>query len=187
MTVVDADGHLVEPFRAGNESALHSLYDRHGGLIYRIALASLGNPADAEDVCQATFVSAWRGRHTFDPKAGTLAGWLVGIVRRRTIDRLRVLARERNAHHAALEATPQERTAWAAHADEIVDRLLVADELARLPEAQRRVLELAFFDDFTHAQIAGMTGLPLGTVKSHLRRGLLQLRHRWEADGVFAD
>ncbi len=61
---------------------------------------------------------------------------------------------------------------------------MIADELGQLPDAQRRVLELAFFDDLTHSQIAALTGIPLGTVKSNLRRGLLQLRRRWEVDGV---
>jgi len=67
-------------------------------------------------------------------------------------------------------------------ADTVVDRLVVADELRVLEPAQRRVLELSFFDDLTHVQIAALTGMPLGTVKSHLRRGLARLRSRWEVD-----
>ena len=174
------DADLAAAFPNGSDEVLRAVYDRYAPLLYRIALAALPSRSDAEDVTQSTFVSAWQGRRTYDPSLGSLPTWLVGIVRRRIIDRLRVSERERLALHAA-SSSPR------AHAeppgtDRIVDRIVVADELARLPAAQRRVLELAFFDDLTHSQIAALTGIPLGTVKSQLRRGLLQLRRRWEVD-----
>ena len=68
--------------------------------------------------------------------------------------------------------------------DSIADRMLVVDELSRLPVAQRQVLELAFYDGLTHIQIAETTGIPVGTVKSHVRRGLTRLRRRWEVDSA---
>jgi RNA polymerase sigma factor (sigma-70 family) len=174
----DPDAGLAAAFAGGSDEVLRALYDRYGALVYRIALSLLHSAAEAEEVTQATFVSAWRGRHTFDPKTGSLAGWLVGIARNRSIDRLRTFERDRLVRsavelHADLH-TPPSAT------DRVVDRMVVADELGRLPEAQRRVLELAFFDDLTHTQISSVTGMPLGTVKSNLRRGLQRLRHRWE-------
>ncbi len=180
---VDAD--LAASFRTGGDDVLRDVYGRYASLVFRIALAALPTRADAEEVTQATFVSAWQGRHTFNPQAGTLAGWLVGIVRRRTIDRLRVVERERLATHAA-ESGGSPQSEATSGPERVIDRIVVADELGRLPDQQRRVLELAFFDDLTHTQIAVLTGMPLGTVKSHLRRGLLQLRRRWEVDGVIA-
>ncbi len=191
MTGADSDAELAAAFSQGDEHVLRAVYDRYSPLVYRIALGSLPTQGDAEEVTQATFVSAWQGRATYDREAGPLGSWLVGIVRRRAIDRLRVIGRERLAERAA-----QTMVSGAAGAgslgeadrspgpERIVDRLVIADELGRLPQAQRRVLELAFFDDLTHNQIAALTGMPLGTVKSNVRRGLMQLRRRWEVDGV---
>jgi RNA polymerase sigma factor (sigma-70 family) len=174
----------AEAFAAGEEWALRAAYEQHAELIYRVALRALGQVSDAEDVVQATFVSAWRGRDTFDPRRGSLAGWLVGIGRRRTIDVLRARLRDQRDVTALAATEPADPSSRDDLAQRAVDVVVVADGLAELPEPQRRVLELAFFDDLTHHQIAAATGLPLGTVKSHVRRGMTRLRHRLEAAGV---
>ena len=174
---------LAERFRSGDETSLRELYERYGGLVHRLGLSCLGAHHEAEDVTQATFVAAWRGRETYDPQRGTLAGWLLGIARRQVVDRLRVRQRE----EGAIAAAGQEIGVGYSEEpvpERVLDRLVVADELRQLPDEQRRVVELAFFDDLTHVQIAGVTGLPLGTVKSHLRRGLVRLRTRREVDGA---
>ena len=173
---------LAERFRGGDETVLRDVYDRYGGLVHRVGLSCLASHHDAEDVTQATFVAAWRGRASFDPSRGTLAGWLLGIARRQVLDRLRVIQRDHGIAAAVRQTGP-------GYSDEpvperVVDRLVLLDELRQLTAEQRRVVELAFFDDLTHVQIAGVTGLPLGTVKSHLRRGLARLRTRWEVDGA---
>ncbi len=178
-----ADRLLGERFRAGDETALPEMYGRYGGLVHRVGLACLPGRHDAEDLTQATFVAAWRGRQTYDPDRGTLAGWLLGIARRQAVDRLRVLRRERTVTDAVIRHSPPAYSQEPAP-DQVIDRIVVLDELSRLGDEQRRVLELAFFDDLTHVQIASLTGLPLGTVKSHLRRGLARLRRRWEVDGA---
>lgn len=179
------DQWVTALFVSGDDSALRTVYDRHGPLVYRIASAMLRSTPDAEDVTQSTFVSAWRGRNTFDPKSGTLAGWLVGIARRRAVDQMRVIDRERRTHQALADRSVDRADAYSPEGtDQLVDSLLVADELSRLPDAQRRVLEMAFYDGLTHTQIASATGMPVGTVKSHVRRGLTRLRRRWEVDGV---
>lgn len=171
-----------ELFRAGDERALRAVYDRYGPAVFHLASRSLSNAADAEDVTQATFVAAWLGREGFDPARGSLLGWLLGIARRKIVDQIRAAARDGRV------AETVRRTAGAEPVepppDRVVDQLVVADEMARLPGEQRRVLQLAFYDDLTHPQIAAVTGLPLGTVKSHLRRGMARLRQRWEVDGV---
>jgi len=176
------DDELAEHFRAGDEHALRIAYDRYGGAVFHMAVRLLPNRADAEDVTQATFVAAWLGRGTFDPERGGMLGWLLGIARRKAVDRLRVAARENRATDT-VRAQPEPPPADESP-ERVLDRLVIADELAQLPTEQRRTLELAFFDDLTHPQISAMTGLPLGTVKSHIRRGMASLRRRWEVDGA---
>ncbi|WFE49946.1 MULTISPECIES: sigma-70 family RNA polymerase sigma factor [unclassified Micromonospora] len=169
-------------FRDGDEGALREAYDRYGRAVHHLATSMLANRTDAEDVTQATFVAAWLGRDTFDPAKGSLVGWLLGIGRRKVIDRMRASARETRVVETVRQLP--EPTSTEPDPDRVVDRLVIADELARLPDDQRRMLELAFYDDLTHQQIATMTGVPLGTVKSHIRRGMASLKRRWEVDGA---
>ncbi len=173
---------FAQRFRGGDETVLREVYDRYGGLVHRVGLSSLASHHEAEDVTQATFVAAWRGRETYDPGRGSVAGWLLGIARRQVADRLRVIHRD----HGIAAALRQAEAGYSEEPlpERVVDRLVVLDELRQLTAEPRRVVELAFFDDLTHVQIAGVTGLPLGTVKSHLRRGLARLRMRWEVDGA---
>lgn len=181
----EAERALAEAFASGDDWTLRAVFDRHSALVHQIARSCLQVGEDAEEVTQAVFVSAWQGRSTFDPARGTLAGWLVGITRRRVIDKLRALDRERRAREAARPLAYGAQTPDVfSLPDRVIDTLVVADGLARLPEQQRRILELAFYEDLTHQQIAVVTGLPLGTVKSQIRRGLALLRRRWEVDGV---
>jgi RNA polymerase sigma factor (sigma-70 family) len=175
------DNALAEAFRGGDPVALRQIYERFGGPVFHLAVRTLGSGADAEDVTQTTFVAAWQGRETFDPDRGTLLGWILAIARRKVIDRLRAAARE-NRVADAVRAQPDPPDSVGGP-DRVVDRLVMADEMAQLSAEQRRVLELAFYDDLTHQQIAAVTALPLGTVKSHIRRGMTRLRQRLEVDG----
>lgn len=176
------DDDLAERLRLGDEQALRTAYDRYGAAVLHLAHRLLHNRADAEDVTQLTFVAAWTGRAGFDPARGTMLGWLLGIARRKAVDRIRSVVRDgrTTATVRARPAPPETQET----PERIVDRLVIADELRHLPADQRRTLELAFFDDLTHPQIAAVTGLPLGTVKSHIRRGMVSLRRRWEVDGA---
>ncbi|QLQ39677.1 RNA polymerase sigma factor [Micromonospora robiginosa] len=176
------DDDLAMRFRDGDEAALREAYDRFGRAVLHLAASTLVNRSDAEDVTQATFVAAWLGRETFDPTKGSLIGWLLGIGRRKVVDRIRASARETRVVETVKQLPEPVDTG--PDPDTVVDRLVVADELARLPDEQRRMLELAFYDDLTHQQISAVTGVPLGTVKSHIRRGMQSLKRRWEVDGA---
>jgi RNA polymerase sigma factor (sigma-70 family) len=173
---------LAARLRDGEEDALAEAYDRWASLVHTLALRSLGSHHDAEDVTQQVFVSAWRSRHTLRPDRGTVPGWLVGITRHRIADLHTQRARAaRDAEAVAAEALP--RQADPPPDERLATRLLLTDELDRLGDPRARVIRMAFVEDLTHDEIAGRLGLPLGTVKSHVRRGLIQLRSRMEEVG----
>jgi RNA polymerase sigma-70 factor (ECF subfamily) len=171
------DDALGRRFAAGDPAALREAYDHYSAAVYAIAVRTLGAHHDAEDVTQQVFVRAWRGRGTFDPTRGNLGAWLTGITRRQVSDRLDVRVRELRTATRVGQADPRTPTP---EPDRVVDAVVVANELGKLAPPVRTVLRLAFFDDLTHEQIAAVTGLPLGTVKSHLRRGMDRLRRGWE-------
>jgi len=169
---------LAHAFRSGETAAVRQVYDRWSPLVYTLALRSLRNEADAEDLTQHVFVEAWRTRSRFDPTRGALPAWIVGITRHAIADALTRRTRHRDgvaavAAHAAETPVPDA-------SDAVVRSVVVADAIATLGEPQGTIVSLAFYEDLTHHQIAERTGIPLGTVKSHIRRSLLRLRETWE-------
>ncbi len=176
------DDEWMQRFRAGDELVLRQAFDRYGGMVQRVGMLRLGNHHDAEELVQQVFVRAWKGRDGFNPERGSLGAWLLGIARRLIADRYASLDRDRKVISAAESIAPPATDVKSA--DRVVDRVVVGDELNRLPPEQRMVLRLAFYGDLSHSEIAATTGLPVGTVKSHIRRALIQLRKRWEVDGA---
>ncbi len=174
---------LAQRLQAGDEYALRVLYEKFGAAVLHLAFTMVGNRADAEDVVQLTFVAAWQNRTRYRSEQASLLGWLLGIARHKAVDMMRARVRQDRVASSLRDSFTDSDELGPA-ADTVVDRLVVADELSTLAPDQRRVLELAFYDDLTHPQIATVTGLPIGTVKSHLRRGMARLRHRWEVDGA---
>lgn len=177
-TTLDDATELARRFAAGDERALAVIYGQWSSLVYSLAVRSLGDATDAEDVTQKVFVAAWQGRERFDPARASLSAWLVGITRHTIADMHQARSRERSITEQVAAITGEE-TAPAPEID-LADRLLIADEMARLEPLPRAVVHLAFFDDLTHLQIAERLGIPVGTVKSHIRRSLSKLRGRLE-------
>jgi len=191
VDVGTAEARVAEPddqevgarFAAGDEYALAWAYERWSGLVHGLACRALGPGPDAEDVTQQVFISAWTNRAGFAPDRGPLPAWLVGICRHRIADAYARRRREERAQAAALALAGQVPRAPAVD-QQADDRVVLMEELTRIGQPQRGIMELAFFHDLTHDQIADRTGLPLGTVKSHIRRTLARLRDRLEVDGV---
>ncbi|MFB6838640.1 sigma-70 family RNA polymerase sigma factor [Streptomyces sp. NPDC056361] len=166
----------------GDEECLALAHRRWSRLVHTLAARVLGDAREAEDVTQQVFLAAWRGRAGYRPERGPVPAWLVGIARRKIADALTARTRRLDLVAAAGAAV---QTAVTAQGDpeRVLDRIVVTRELARLPRDQRDVLTLAFFGDLTQVQIAHRTGLPLGTVKSHARRGLQRMRRGLAAAG----
>jgi len=166
-------------FARGDDDALRKAYDEHGRLIYTFCSRALG-PERANDVTQEVFLSAWKARDRFDPARGNLAAWLTGIAKNRIIDAVR--AEKRHSDRRAAESTNE--LPMESEAESLGDKMLVADALRTLPERARTILTLHYFEDLSHPQIAERTQIPLGTVKSDIRRGLDRIKQHLEADHV---
>ncbi len=179
------DDEVGRRFAAGDEQALAWAYERYAARVHGMAVRAFGPGPDAEDVTQQVFVSAWTGRAGFRPEQGPLPAWLTGVCRHKIADTWARRDKQRRATEAAIADAQSGPVRGSAPVDAAVaDRVLLLGELDRLGQPQRGIIELAFFADLTHTQIAERTGLPLGTVKSHIRRTLERLRDRLEVDGA---
>ena len=165
---------LEHAFLAGMPDALKRVYDRYGALVHTFASRGVGHD-HASDVTQEVFIAAWRHRERFDPARGSLAGWLIGIARNKVLESLR-RRRVRLIGDRSDHGDEPVDTASPDVIDVLADRLLLADALEQLPERTRQLITLAFDEQLSHTEIAEQTGLPLGTVKSDIRRGLRRLK-----------
>lgn len=177
---------LLQRIVARDSDALASLYDRHSRLLFGLILRIVRDRAEAEDILQEVFVRVWTRAELFDPRLGGPTAWLVRIARNRAIDRLRA-RRGRDADGPPLDESIAERPAAAtdivspeAAALEAERRGTVIDALSVLPAEQRRLIEAAFFEGYTHSELATRFGLPLGTVKTRIRAGIVAMRQRLE-------
>lgn len=173
------DAAIAEAFTRGDDLSLARVYRRYASLVHTVAMRALGNADEAAEVTQQVFIAAWQSRERYSQAGGTLAGWLMGITRHKIADAWSARERERRVVDRAKAAFDPSGTAPAAS---LTDRMLLLDELSRLGEPQGRILRLAFYDGLTHAEISEQLALPLGTVKSHIRRSLTRLRSRLELD-----
>jgi RNA polymerase sigma-70 factor, ECF subfamily len=159
-----------------NERALAELYDRTSRLVYGLALRMVREQSAAEDIVQEVYMQVWRRGDTFDPARGTALSWMVTITRSRALDRLRSSKALESHENKGEELDTFRGPAPDPEHDERIQ--LVRRFLSQIPTDQRTVIELAFFHGLTHSEIASQTGLPLGTIKSRIRYGLMELREQ---------
>lgn len=172
-TIRDADA--VERIAEGDADALRELYDRHGRLVYGLALGLLRDRPLAEECVQDVFVALWRQAGRYDRDQARVTTWLYTIARNRAIELLRRQSSRPGELHADIE--PEGESPDPAELVGDADRAQrIAEAMAELPEAQLAVLRLAYFDGLTHAEISERLSLPLGTVKGRLRLALSRLR-----------
>lgn len=168
----DADAAVTAAWIRGDADALKLAWDQFGAMVFTYCVRRLDDRDAAADCVQETFVGAWRSRERFDPAAGSLAGWLMGIARFKVLDAYRRAERV----PTPLAEAPEEPLVADDAGDALGDRVLVTHALSVLPERARAVVELAFWSDMSQTEIAEHLDLPLGTVKSDMRRGLTRMR-----------
>jgi RNA polymerase sigma-70 factor (ECF subfamily) len=160
-------------FARGDEACLQEVFRRLAPLIYTIAYRTLDSSSDGEEITQEVFVSAWRARDNYQAEKGSLSGWLIGITRHRIADRQRARGRDLRLVQAVTNTTDQVQPETLST---LVDRIVLTEEIGRLPHPGGTIIQLAFWEGRSYPQIAEQLDLPIGTVKSHARRALLHLR-----------
>jgi RNA polymerase sigma-70 factor (ECF subfamily) len=180
-----SDEALLERLAAGpDEGALSDLYDRYQAMMYGLAMRITRDPALAQDAVQEAFVGVWRNAARYAVGRSTVRTWMLSIAHHRAIDIVR--RRRPTSALPEIETNDPALTApdvWPEVA-QTLDRATIDTAMAALPEAQRQAIQLAYFEGLTQVEIAARTGTPLGTVKSRVRLGLLQMRRTLEGEAA---
>jgi RNA polymerase sigma-70 factor (ECF subfamily) len=182
----DPDVELLQRVVLRDATAVAALYDRHSHLLFGVIMRILRNRPDAEEVLQEVFVRVWARADTYDERLGSPDAWLTRMARNRAIDRLRArqtrgdVAVPDTAEAAAKELLPDPQPTPERAAQESERTGTVRSALDALPEQQRVLIAAAFFEGYTHSELAARFGLPLGTVKTRIRNGMLAMREHLE-------
>jgi RNA polymerase sigma-70 factor (ECF subfamily) len=180
--VTDPENELLARVARGDRDAFERLYNATSSRLFGVCLRLVADRSEAEDVLQDVYVSAWRKAPQFDPQKSSAAVWLAAIARHRAIDRLRASAGLREQAPVELaESQPDPAPAPSHQAEADSERARLDDCVGQLEPRRRSLIRTAFFDGATYEELAARSGSPLGSVKSWIRRGLLQLRACLEA------
>ncbi|HCB04890.1 MAG TPA: RNA polymerase subunit sigma [Nocardioides bacterium] len=168
---------LLKASGRGDRAAFARLYDATASRVVGLAVRVVRDPAQAEEVAQEAFLEIWRTSGRFDPAKGSPLGWLLTIVHRKAVDRVRsaeASTRRDTTYHSQNQPVDHDSTAEAAQAS--LEARRVRQALSGLTPVQREALELAYFGGYTHTEVATMLELPVGTAKTRIRDGLIRLR-----------
>jgi len=175
-----SDEALINALAEEAEWAMEPLYERYNRVLYSLAYRMVADHQVAEDLLQEAFLSVWRRASSYSPQSGTVRSWLISIVHHRTIDYLRAVRRRAGLKEVTWEEVEQdERTAFPDVWEEAlrsVQGAQIRAALRNIPLEQRMVIELAYFQGWTHSEIAEGCEIPLGTVKARMRLGLSRLK-----------
>jgi RNA polymerase sigma-70 factor, ECF subfamily len=179
------DLSLLQRTAARDTAALAELYDRHSRLLFRLILRIVRDRADAEEILQEAFVRVWTRAETFDARMGGPLTWIVRVARNCSIDRLRARRVRAPVDAPAIDVAAGEAIATDIRTPEVAvlnaeRRRTLTDALAGLPAEQRQLIEAAFFEGYTHSELTQRFGLPLGTVKTRIRAGMIAMRGKLE-------
>ncbi len=177
LSITLTDAELLQSLRAGEQMPLRLLYDRYSGLVYTIALRILERSEEAEDLTQEVFLTFWKDGK-FDPDRASLSTYLGLLTRSRALHRLEQRAsRRRSLNHLQQIEWKESKTPTPLELASLAEQhKQVRKALIQLSENQRRVLTLSYYQGLSQAAIAQTLNLPLGTVKTSARQGLLKLR-----------
>jgi RNA polymerase sigma factor (sigma-70 family) len=177
---------LLPRVALGEAAAIKACIDRFGGLIWSLARRMTHNDAEAEDAVQEIFVEIWQSAHRYDVNIASETAFVAMIARRRLIDRRRKA--DRRPDEQALPDGVFSNPEPDAPPSEVVEEAGIASAaLEKLSAEQQRVLRLSIFQGLSHEKISRSTGLPLGTVKTHARRGLIRIRELLEAEKTLSE
>jgi RNA polymerase sigma-70 factor, ECF subfamily len=176
------DRDLLRRIAERDGSALSDLYDRHSQLLFGLIVRILRNRSEAEDILQDVFLRVWQRAETYDPAFGSPVAWLVRIARNRAIDRIRSRRSRPDVEPHPLTHEPAEPAFLAPDETAILgqQRSAINGALSALAPDHRILIESAFFEGYTQSELAEKFGLPLGTVKTRLRRAMQQIREQLE-------
>ncbi len=165
---------LVALLRQRNEQSFTYLYDHYSGALYGIIKQITREEETANDVLQEVFINIWKKIETYDPSKGRLFTWMLNIARNAAIDKIRSAAYQNERKNQPLPENVNEMTGLSAQ--QTTDDYGLKKVLGKLKEEQRVLIELSYFQGFTHEEISKALKIPLGTVKTRIRSALIQLR-----------